>query len=77
MQAGEAVRGFFLGNLGTKAVALALAMGIWFYVGLQLTDTTTFYLPFTVRLPSDAAGKWTGHYGVVISDKPLTRVQPV
>jgi uncharacterized membrane protein YgcG len=67
--ASDAVRGVFLGNLGTKFVALLVAVGLWFYIGKELTGVEVFHAELSIELSEDIRQDWR------ILDKPVRRVR--
>jgi hypothetical protein len=67
--ASDAVRGVFLGNLGTKFVAVLVAVGLWFYIGKELTGVEVFHAELSIELSEDIRADWR------ILDKPVRRVQ--
>lgn len=56
--ASDAIRGVFLGNLGTKFVALLVAVGLWFYIGKELTGVEVFHAELTIQLSDDIREDW-------------------
>jgi hypothetical protein len=67
--ASDAIRGVFLGNLGTKFVALLAAVGLWFYIGKELTGVEVFHAELTISLSDDIRQDWR------ILDNPVRRVK--
>lgn len=67
--ASDAVRGVFLDNLGTKFVALLAAIGLWFYIGKELTGVEEFHAELTISLSEDIREDWR------ILDAPVRRVR--
>jgi len=67
--ASDAIRGVFLGNLGTKFVALLVAVGLWFYIGQELTGVETFHAELTIELSEDIREDWR------ILDEAVRRVR--
>lgn len=67
--ASDAIRGVFLGNLGTKFVAVLVAVGLWFYIGKELTGVEVFHAELTISLSDDIREDWR------ILDEPVRRVR--
>lgn len=63
-------------NIGTKIVALILALLVWFYLNMQSTDKTSLTVPLKVEVPAQMLSRIENVDGDLINEVSIKLVFP-